>query len=465
MDLGFLQKKYPEFVYENYFWKTASGDLTAVFRFTMGDIEFSPEIVIRGVDKRRIAKIGKSVVDNLVFHMGLAEIPSYWKSACPPTVVIRAGYMDKKQTAFWSDLIANMGQFFYENDLPFIKPEFRVECAKIKPYPAAFKDKVSDRCLVPLGGGKDSLVTLEVLRDAKKQLATFTLNANAALVRVAVASEARNIAVERKIDKKIVELNKLGYLNGHTPFSAILSVMSVGLAAIFDCNQVAISQERSSNEGNVKYRNRTVNHQYTKTFDFENKFREYAKKYLVSRVDYYSFLRPLYELQIAGIFARRGKYFDTFLSCNRSFTISARENRIDSGWCGKCSKCLSIFSMLYPFVGKEAAVKIFGRDMFDDAGMLETMRELTGQSAVKPFECVGTREESLVAFYLSSKVNSGRKPYLLEYFEKNILPHQRNMERRAKKILTSWNKNHNLPKPFAARLKKEIDACGKLELT
>jgi UDP-N-acetyl-alpha-D-muramoyl-L-alanyl-L-glutamate epimerase len=309
MELEFLQKKYPEFVYDKFEWNIAGGDLVATFDFFLGDIEFNPSVTIRGIDVRRIEKIGKPAIDSLVFNMGLAEIPSYWKAACPPRIVVRAGYLDKVQADFWSDLIANMGQFFYENNLPFIKPKFYVVCAKPAKYPAAFKSKPARRYLVPMGGGKDSLVTLEVLREAKNELKTFTLNANMALKQVISITGQTNIFVERRIDKKIIELNNQGYLNGHTPFSSILAVLGVCLAALFDCRYVAISQERSSNEGNAKYRSRTVNHQYTKTFEFENKFRRYSRKYLAANIDYFSFLRPLYEIQIAEIFSRYPEYF------------------------------------------------------------------------------------------------------------------------------------------------------------
>jgi hypothetical protein len=455
MKLDFLQKKYPEFIYESCEWKITDGDLIAGFYFLLGDIEFHPSIIIRGVDENKIEKIGAVAVSNLIFNMGLAEIPSYWKAACSPKIIIKAGWLDRNQINFWQDLIFNMGQFFYENKIPFIKPVFEILAPK-PAKPAVIVKKFLNRYLVPLGGGKDSLVTLEAIRQSGKEAATFTLNANTGLKEVAKVAGAMNIYVERKIDARLVEMKTQGYLNGHTPFSSILAVLGVGLAAIFDYRHIAISQERSSNEGNVEYLGKNVNHQYSKTLEFENKFRKYSQKYLAKNVEYFSFLRPLYEIQISKIFSGYPKYFGSFLSCNKSFTIAARQSGSGVKWCGQCSKCLSVFAMLYPFIGKERASEIFGTDLFENKNLLPVMLELLGEGGCKPLECVGTFEEMRAAFYLGLQKNPGNKPYLLEQFQKNILPKYPRIEAQSKKILASWTDKHNLPKSLAATLRKSI---------
>ena len=155
MELDFLQKKYPEFVYESCGWKIEDRDLKAVFYFRLGEIEFHPSIIVHQI------------------NMGLAEIPSYWKAACSPKIVVKAGYLNKEQILFWQGLISNMGQFFYENKLPFIKPIFEVAAPKTNRLVAAQKIFLN-RYLVPLGGGKDSLVTLEIMRGLNKEVGSST---------------------------------------------------------------------------------------------------------------------------------------------------------------------------------------------------------------------------------------------------------------------------------------------------
>jgi hypothetical protein len=468
MNLNDFQKNYPEFIYKSCGWKIENGDLVAGFCFVMGDIEFNPRLIIRGVDGPQIEKIGKDKISNLVFNMGMAEIPTYWKTACAPKIIVEAGYLDKAQIAFWRDLIENgMVQFSYENKLKFLKPDIETKNKKPADFPV-IKQKFKDRYLVPMGGGKDSVVTLELLRAGGKDTATFELNPADNLRPLMAIAGGRNIIVERIIDKKLIELNRQGFLNGHTPFSSILSFLGVALAALFDYTFVAISQERSSNEGNVVYRQRTVNHQYSKTFEFENKFRKYSEKYLAKKTEYFSFLRPFYELQIAKIFSNYPKYFSTFLSCNKSFTLAARQQaRCASakrqasvaGWCGNCPKCLFMFAALYPFIGRSETVKIFGKNLFDEAILAPLMAQLLGESVFKPFECVGTFAEVRVAFYLSlkrEKSEGGDLPVLLGAFENEYLPNYRGIEKNSQKILADWNNKNNLPNSLKAAVKLSL---------
>jgi hypothetical protein len=102
IDLNDLQKKYPEFVYDSFGWSVKNGDLSASFLFLTGDRSFSPGIVVRGINKKEIKKIGEEAISNFVFHLGLAEMPSYWKSVCASKIIINAGYLDKAQIRFWN---------------------------------------------------------------------------------------------------------------------------------------------------------------------------------------------------------------------------------------------------------------------------------------------------------------------------------------------------------------------------
>jgi hypothetical protein len=456
MELKVVQKKYPEFVYKNFGYKLENGNLAASFEFEIApDIKFRPQIVIKNVSRRQDSKIGEAGIKNLIFHLGMAEIPTYWKATCSPKIIIEAGFLDKTQTQFWQNLIANgMGQFFYENRLAFIKPFFDVRCTKPKKIPLIL-DKFQSRYLVPLGGGKDSLVTLELLRGANKKTANFVLNPNPPVLKLLAVAGGRNHIVERYIDSKLIDLNRQGFFNGHTPFSSLLSFISVAVAALFDRKYIAISQERSSNEGNVRYLGKMINHQYSKTWEFENKFRRYSKKYLAKNIEYFSFLRPLQELQITKIFSRYQKYFPYFVSWNKPFTLVSRAAG-QSGWCGKCPKCLSMFAMLYPFIGKVAAGKIFGKDLFNNGDLLSVMRDLLGQGICKPFECVGTFKETRSALYLSlerARKENKNLPMLLEIFQSEYLPKYPTIKKNTQKILTAWEDHNNLPQSQSVWLK------------
>lgn len=414
MKLRQLQKKYPRFVYESYSYRISKNDLEILFSFKVKPgISFEPKITIKDA-KRELAKLNLNKLDDLIFHLGLIEMVSYWKATCSPTIEIKAGHLDREQIRWWQRLILKgMGQFFFENKIPFQKPKFVI--SKARSLKKALSLPVNG-VLVPVGGGKDSAVTLELLKKEKKHFRCFSLNPTDAAKKIMkLASCQRPIIAERTIDRKLLELNRKGFLNGHTPFSAYLAFLSLLVAAAFKYRQIAVSNERSSNEGNVKYLGKTINHQWSKSSDFEKNFREYSKKYLTGNIEYFSYLRHLYEIQIAKIFSKYPKYFPVFLSCNEAYKTASGTRKPTKKWCGQCSKCLFVYMILYPYLKKRELLKIFGKDLFEDKKLLPLMHQLTGERGFKPFECVGTRKECKKALKLSLRKAKklGKIPYLL----------------------------------------------------
>lgn len=477
-----LRKKYPRFVFEKYFWKISEKDLKISFHFKIGHrIKFNPKVVIKNIAKNRVKEIGKGILDNLIFNLGLIEILSYWKATCSPEIKILAGSLNKEQVRWWRDLIIRgMGQFFYENEIDFTEEDFlKITSSSISTAsrPAEieiYEEELKNRVLVPIGGGKDSIVTLEILKKANKNITCFVLNPTKAARQTIktvsinsskVAGYKKSIVVRREIDRKLLELNQKGFLNGHTPFSAYLAFLSVLCAVLFGHKFIAFSNERSSNEGNLKYLGKTINHQYSKSFDFEKKFRKYLKKYLAKDTEYFSFLRPLYEIQVAKLFSKYPRYFSSFISCNEAFKTYSGKRKPRNTWCKQCPKCLFVFTILYPFLEEHRMIKIFKENLFKKIGLVPIMLHLMGERDFKPFECVGTEKESLVAFYLNLKKAIQKKykkrfsdklPFLLKYFENKILPKHPNLKEESKKMMNSWNKEHYLSKELEKILERAV---------
>jgi len=461
-----LRKKYPRFVYEKYTYKIsdstsspqAGNNLEIFFDFKIEpNLKFRSKIIIENINQN-LPRRNLKKIDNLVFHLGLMEIPSYWKTTCSPEILIKAGSLNQDQIKWWKDLvIKGMGQFFYENKIDFRKPNF-LKIRSLRRFDLYKTDTgpTCDRYLVPFAGGRDSIITLESLKK-KGEIALFLVNPNEQIKKVVkVTGVKKQIIVRRTIDKRLLELNKKGYLNGHTPFTAVLSFLSVLCAVLFDYKNIAFSNEKSADEGNVKYLGKMINHQWAKSSEFERMFKKYCKKYLTKNINYFSYLRRYGELEISKMITKYPKYFPVFSSCNASMRIGAKQIR----WCGNCPKCLFVYVTLYPFLNKKDLLKIFDKDIFENKKLLPVMKSLIGQGGPKPFECVGTKKESQLAFYLSWKkhhhFNNSTYVYLLRYFQDKILPKYPNLEKESKKILNSWNNQHNLPRGFEKRLKNTI---------
>ena len=459
---GSLRHQHPRFTYDSVSCERVGDELKLRFKFSAGaGIRFEPETTIGSIDQSRIDSIDPGVLRRLAFHLGLTEMLSYWKATCSPEIVVRAGSLTSDQVAWWKDLIIRgMGEFFYVNQIDFTHPGFLNITADAEGDGSAYYDgSASARTLVLSSGGKDSALTLQVLREAGTDFNCLMLNPlPAAAALVSEAGRHSPIIVRRTIDPRLLELNKLGYLNGHTPFSALLSFLGVACAVLFDYGRVIVSNERSSNEGNVEFLGAQVNHQYSKTFDFEQTFREYSRRYLAAGVDYFSLLRPLYEIQIIRMIAGYPKFLPIFKSCNR--------NQLEGTWCGRCPKCISVFTLFYPFLAKEELIRTFGVDFFEGADAIPLLKQLAGSEGHKPFECVGTHEETMAALFLG--VQRARKeqremPAALRFVEQEILPRHPEAAGLSQSVLSAWSSEHNLPVEYERLLQRHLKLESRID--
>ena len=353
----------------------------------------------------------------------MVELVSYWKITCSPQVVIEAGTLNEDQILWWKDLYFNgLGEFFYVNKITEADQEGFMEmvCAlgeEVKEHHdyAKKQDTAGSEkgVLVPVGGGKDSAVTLELLKSADVPVFAYIINPRGATIHTTESADLdadHVISVHRTLDKRMLQLNKEGFLNGHTPFSALVAFSTVIAARMAGLSYIALSNESSANESTVQ--GSTVNHQYSKSFKFETDFHRYQTDYLPGSAYYFSMLRPLSEFQIAKYFAKQKQYHAIFRSCNAG-------SKTDS-WCGHCPKCLFVYFILSPFLSREEVKEIFGTDMLEDETMQSTMEQLVGIQEEKPFECVGSRDEINTALVMTIdrlEKDGEKLPYLLKYYK------------------------------------------------
>lgn len=408
-----FREKYPEFIYKDYKYEINNSKLEIEYSFEIKDLcEFKPKWSIAIINNE--VDIDDKKLSRLIFSLGMVEVVSYLKATCSKTLNVEANYLTEKEANWWKKLyVKGLGEFFYLNQITIDDNFLNIISNTDK------KEVITDvesnnlsnhQVLVPIGGGKDSAVSLELLKD-KLDRYCYVINPRGATTdTINVAGLEENaIFANRVLDRKLIELNDQGFLNGHTPYSAIVAFSSVIAAYINGIKYCALSNESSANESTVE--NTDVNHQYSKSFEFEKDFVDYELENINSGVNYFSILRPLAELQIAKLFAGYKQYHSIFRSCNSGSK--------DNIWCASCPKCLFVYIILAPFLSKEEMINIFGRDMLDDEEMKDNLEKLVGVQTEKPFECVGSRDEVNLALQMTNRKYISEKetiPVLLSYY-------------------------------------------------
>lgn len=402
-----LRAKHPLFIYHSY----ELGEDSLKFHFQIDDFHFYPEWTFE--KSLTAGDYSKPAAEYAAFSLGMAELVSYWKCACPPRVEIRCGGLDEAQILWWKKLYFNgLGEFFYRNEITANFDDFMTITAPDKPAPPEPLPEDArplSGALVPVGGGKDSVVTLEILKSAGMEITPYIINALPAAAECAEISGAPPESVvcpRRAIDKTLLELNKAGYLNGHTPFSAVVAFSSLLFGIFLNKRYIVLSNESSANETYVT--GMEVNHQYSKSTEFERDFREYRAAYFPGCPEYFSLLRPLSEWQIARAFVKYPRYFGAFKSCN----LGSKKNI----WCRNCAKCLYVYILLAAFLDDDKLTEIFGENLLEREDLAPLLDGLMLDGEDKPFECVGTKSEVRLSLKMALERRKAAPPILLRRF-------------------------------------------------
>lgn len=364
-------------------------------------------------------------VDGLLSLLHWVAGVSYFKTAAPPAVVCETGAPPPAVAALLEALYSEgLGEFAYTNGLAALpRPSFPVAAlardagppdAAVARGPAdaarssrpADATTLDERCshsptptrvLVPVGGGKDSAVALEIVRRSGVEPALFSIGDAPPILRTVAAAELPHLMAKRRLDPGLAALNGAGALNGHIPVTAIVSCVALLTAALNGFDAVAMANERSASSGNVKWDGIEVNHQFSKGLRAE-RLLSAAVAELAPDLAIFSILRPASELAIARAFARMERYHEAFTSCNAIFRIDPALRA--SSWCCDCPKCRFVFLALAPFSSPEHLREIFGCDLLEEEAQLDGFALLTATGGHKPFECVGEEVESLAAMRL-----------------------------------------------------------------
>ncbi len=365
--------------------------------------------VLRLPKKPTRSDIPPELIERLLGYLHIAIGVSYYKIYAPSEVVIKSSLTESEANFFSKLYKKGLGEFYFRNKLDIDNsPQFPA-AEKNEKHAFALGD-TTQNVLVGIGGGKDSIVALESLKEQGFNPTVFVVegvNENAVIESVVETAGVPVLKVKRVLDEKLLSLIPDSY-NGHIPISAIYSLIGYLLALLYDFSYVVVGNEHSSNFGNISYQSVEINHQWSKSIEYEKELQNLSKAYLSQDITYFSIMRPFYEIRIVQQFIKYSQYFSKFSSCNRAFKIS---NPNKSLWCGECAKCVFVFTLFSAFVKPEKIVNIFGQNLYENDRLLPMFKDVLGLGEMKPFDCVGTFEEAKVAFEMAGEWHSQATVY------------------------------------------------------
>ena len=358
-------------------------------------------------------------VEQAVRLLHLITGVSYYKAAVPNEIRIDGYAIDAATAVLMEQVyVHGLGEFAYRNGLS-LHGRVRFPVAAQAPAPAAAAG-LREHALVAIGGGKDSLVSIEALRGAGVDQTVTWIGGSQLIAACAARTGLPTLNIGRALAPELFEYNRQGAWNGHIPVTAINSAIMVLAALLHGVDQVVFSNERSASYGSMIPGTGEVNHQWSKGWAFESAFGAYVQSHVAADLQYYSLLRPLSELAVARQFARTDHYDAHFSSCNRNFHLLGE--RPTNRWCGVCPKCHFVFLALAPFMPKPRLVGIFGRNLLDDANQTGGFDALLEYQDHKPFECVGEGQESRAAMAALGDRPEWREDAIVARFNREIRP-------------------------------------------
>ena len=320
---------------------------------------------------------------------------SYFKLKAPFEITAPNIALTEAERAFAIDVYENgLGEFYARNNLQRFGKLVLHTPHDVKTYTSP---PLRDRTLLPIGGGKDSLVSVDLLSHVGVEFSPFAVNPKGPILTSIDKIGTAPVYVTRTLDAEMIRLSKEpGYYNGHVPSTAINSMIASLCALLYGYNQIVLSNERSASEGNVEFDGRETNHQYSKSLGFELLIASILSDATGGALKYFSLLRPYSEVRIASLFTHETKFDHVFSSCNRNFRLAGHDGPL---WCGECPKCHFVFLIFAPFMPKDRLLSIFGKNLLDEPANEGSFRELAGLAGQKPWECVGEILEAAACLY------------------------------------------------------------------
>lgn len=394
---------------------------------------------------------GTDVFEKLLDLTAIVLGVSYYKLRAPFVIAACEIALRETEKAFALDVYENgLGEFFARNDLQrFGKLSIETRTDERPPLPAPV---LQNRALLPIGGGKDSLVSVQLLEAAGVEFTPFAVNPKGPILSSIGEIGKPPVYVTRTLDAEMIRLGtEPGYYNGHVPSTAINSMIAALCALLYSYDRIVLSNERSASEGNAFHDGREVNHQYSKSLEFEALIADILAGATGGALGYFSLLRPYSEAKIARLFARETRFDRVFSSCNRNFKYDGHNGPL---WCGECPKCHFTFLILAPEMERGRLLGIFCQNLLARPQNEVSFRQLTGLAGQKPWECVGEILEAAACLYeLTSRREWAEEPIVSKLRADLVNQYGISKLKAALEELMTDSKDHHVPPEVAKKVR------------
>lgn len=358
---------------------------------------------------------------SLLTHLHIALGISYYKLYPTKEINVNTIGLSEEQKNFWNTFyLKGLWEFFYRNKInPTGLAQFNSTKNYQKNTPLTINAK---KYLTLFWWWKDSLVTIELLKEKNEEFDIFTFWKDYPLHQIAeIPTWKKRLIIKRFLDlEKLSLYTQQWYYNWHVPITGIISFVSCIIGYLYCYKGVIASLEKSADVGNTYYYDMDINHQRSKSKEFEDLFNNYINKYVLKDFSFQSLIRDWYEIKVVKEFSKYSQYFKSFSSCNRNFNIIESKLSHDKLRCWECPKCAFVYTMLRAFIWKEKTNEIFWKDLFEDNTLIPLFEELLGIEGIKPFECVGTNEEMVLGFRLIDQQEKNNNSNIMKIFKERI---------------------------------------------
>lgn len=387
--------------------------------------------------------------EKLVRALHLALGISYYKAFFPPEME-HPYKMTAVESDFWNTIYKNgLGEFIYTNKL---SSETLAKFSAQEGLETEVESETfwNNSAILGIGGGKDSIVAGEILKEIGVEIKGFVLATgdNTGLTKqVSDVMGVDLLVISRIIDQQIIEINNIpGSYNGHIPISVIFALAGALLSTATGNRYIVVANEASSSIPQTEWEGQNINHQWSKSIDFERLFQDYLRAYITPELHYFSAVRPLSSVAVAKIFAGYPSYFEVFTSDNSHFKIHQKE-RTHPRWNPESTKSLSSYILLAPWLSEEDLLRTFGQNYLDNSDLEHMCSSLLGENGQVVLDCVGTPEELKASLNELIRQNRFSDSKILNYTKhKQLLDDA--------KPITSYTGigNHAIPSEIEAKL-------------